>query len=316
MQLDFKKFCTEVEKLFNKLKKNSKGNNADYIGELANIDPDLFSISLCSINGDEYSIGDSDFLYTMQSTSKPLSYCFALEALGEKKLHKYVGKEPSGKEFNDISFGKSGLPHNPMINMGAIVILSMLKSISSTNSSNQEIFAKWNKLLDEHDFSYDKNVYLSEKTTANRNYALAYFLQERNALYGKHNIEKLLNLYFRTCSITTDTRIHARLAAILANAGTSPFNNKIIFSKNTTQDCLSLMFSCGLYDYSGEFAFNVGLPAKSGVSGAIILVIPNVMGIAIFSPRLDQFGNSVRGVEFCKQISKKFGLNIFNNFWR
>jgi glutaminase len=171
----------------------------------------------------------------------------------------------------------------------------------------------WDALCGGKAVNFNNSVYLSERQTADRNFALAYFMREKNAFPEKTNLTETLEFYFQCCSIESTTYDLSLAAATLANAGTNPMTGDVIFKSSTVQNCLSLMLSCGMYDFSGEFAFKIGLPAKSGVSGALMLVIPNVMGISIWSPRLDELGNTVRGVEFCERLVERFSFHQYDS---
>jgi glutaminase len=174
------------------------------------------------------------------------------------------------------------------------------------------VTSAWSRLSGGRRIGFDNAVYLSERETAYRNFSLAYEMQRSEAFRPGVDLQQTLEFYFQNCSIDVDAEILATAAASLANAGTCPLTDDQVFSPDTVRNCLSLMASCGMYDFSGEFAFTIGLPAKSGVSGGVMLVIPGVMGISIWSPRLDEHGNSVRGIEFCKRLVAKYNLHVFD----
>jgi glutaminase len=200
-----------------------------------------------------------------------------------------------------------------MINAGAMMSCSLIDRKNNIADRFDRVNKTWKALCGGKDVSFNNSVYLSERQTADRNFALAYFMREKNAFPENTNLEETLEFYFQCCSIESRTYDLSVAAATLANAGTNPLSGDVIFKSSTVQNCLSLMLSCGMYDFSGEFAFKIGLPAKSGVSGALMLVIPNVMGISIWSPRLDEVGNSVRGVEFCKRLVEKFSFHQYDS---
>ncbi len=270
-------------------------------------------MSVTSIDGQHAAFGDSDTPYCVQSSCKPINYAIALEERGEEFVHRHVGREPSGRSFNELALNARGLPHNPMINAGAIMSCSMIKPKAPLADRFDHVMNIWKRLSGGVAPGFNNPVFLSEKATADRNFALAYFMQEKGAFPKGTNILETLDFYFQACSIEVTARRMSVIAATLANAGVCPITNDRIFSNDTVKNCLSLMYSCGMYDFSGEFAFTIGLPAKSGVSGALMVVVPQVMGFAIWSPRLDALGNSVRGVEFCRELVKRFSLHNYDS---
>ena len=309
---ELENFLTDIHQNIQKI---NKGNVANYIPELGKVNPDLFGISVCTSSGKIIEIGNTDIDFCLQSTSKPFSYCIAREKLGRNKVHSHVGYEPSGQAFNAFVLNKQGLPHNPMINAGAIMIASLLEP-------DKEPSERFNLIKDSYSniagnlgkIGFDNSVFLSEKQHADRNMSLAYYMRENgafNGLISPNKIQEHLDLYFQCCSILINCKIGAIMCATLANGGICPITNKKIFNIDTIKDCLTLMYGCGMYDYSGQFAFEIGLPAKSGVSGCIMLVIPNKMGVCIWSPPLDEQGNSVRGIKVCEEIVEKYNYHIF-----
>jgi len=306
-----------LKEIYEIVKKNNNGKVADYIPELGKVNPDLFGISVCTVDGQFYEIGDTHLDFCLQSTSKPYSYCIARELLGRDKVHSHVGYEPSGQAFNAFILNKQGLPHNPLINAGAIMIASLLGSDKEPAERFNLVKDYLNKMSGNiGKISFDNSVFLSERQHADRNVSLAYYMRE-NGAFGEHispsKIQENLDLYFQCCSILINCKIGSAMVATLANGGTCPITGEDIFSSDTIRDCLTLMYGCGMYDFSGQFAFEIGLPAKSGVSGCIMVVIPNVMGICIWAPRLDDIGNSIKGIEVCRELSKRNNYHIFHN---
>eukprot|EP00008_Paramoeba_atlantica_P014749 CAMPEP_0201475796 /NCGR_PEP_ID=MMETSP0151_2-20130828/1157_1 /ASSEMBLY_ACC=CAM_ASM_000257 /TAXON_ID=200890 /ORGANISM="Paramoeba atlantica, Strain 621/1 / CCAP 1560/9" /LENGTH=511 /DNA_ID=CAMNT_0047855991 /DNA_START=92 /DNA_END=1627 /DNA_ORIENTATION=- len=313
---DFAAFSKGLGDIATETEKNSTGQNASYIPQLAEVDPEQFAVSLLTIDGQYWSVGETDATYTVQSTSKPISYCIVRELVGQEKVTKHVGQEPSGLAFNAFALDKFSRPHNPMINLGAIMACSLLKPLEEQAARFDYVTKIWSELAGSR-VSFDNATYLSEFEHADRNYSLAYMAKDAGAfdsdVKSHSDITKQLQFYFMCCSVLVNTEQAAIIAATLANGGTNPLTGKKIFSSETVRDCLSLMFSCGMYDYSGQFAFHIGLPAKSGVSGVVFLVVPDVFGIAVWSPRLDSFGNSVRGVEFCTRLTEKYPFHMFDS---
>jgi len=306
-----------IEEIYNELKDKSGGKVANYIPQLEKMNADLFGISVCTVNGDIINVGDYNVDFCLQSCSKPLSYCLVREKLGREKVHSHVGYEPSGREFNAHVLNKNGLPHNPMINAGAMMISSLLHPKNDPSERFEYILKSFEKISGNiGKIGFDNSVFLSEAQHADRNLSLAYYMRENKAYDGKMSSNEMrqhLDLYFQTCSITINTKIGSVICSTLANGGVCPITNEKIFSKATIRDCLTLMYNCGMYDFSGQFAFEIGLPAKSGVSGCIFLVIPNVAGICIFSPPLDDIGNSFKGIQVCKKLGEKLNYHIFDN---
>ena len=305
-----------IEKIFENIKNIKGGKIADYIPELACVDPNMFGISVCDVNGNIYNFGDYDKYFCLQSCSKPLSYCIAYDEIGKEELHKCVGYEPSGQAFNAFILNKKGLPHNPMINSGAIMVASQIGKKQEPGKRFNILKENYSKLAGNRKIGFDNSVFLSEQHHADRNISLAYYMRENGAFHEQlfpNEISENLNLYFQQCSTTVTCEMGAVISATLANGGLCPTSEEQVISENSVKDCLTLMYGCGMYDYSGEFAFEIGLPAKSGVSGCILLVVPNMMGICIWSPPLDEQGNSFKGIEFCKQLNKELNLHIFHN---
>ncbi|MEN0004103.1 MAG: glutaminase A [Bacteroidota bacterium] len=284
--------------------------------QLARVNPEQWAVSVCTVDGQRFSIGDTQTQFCLQSTCKPINYCIALENNGIDTVHKHVGREPSGRSFNELSLNHKGLPHNPLINAGAIMGVSLIKPEETIADRFEYISDTWTRLCANKKVNFNNAVYLSERGTADRNFALAYFMREHKAFPEATDLIETLELYFQCCSIESKTSDVAIAAATMANAGVNPLTGERIFTEKTVQHCMSLMLSCGMYDFSGEFAFNIGLPAKSGVSGALFLVVPNVLGMSIWSPRLDKLGNSVRGVEFCERLVEKFNFHNYDSLNR
>lgn len=314
---DFAAFCAELKNIYDEVMPIRTGGVATYIPQLMRVNPEQFGVSICTIDGQLYSIGDAKTYFCVQSGCKPINYCLIQNEHGEEIVHRYIGKEPSGHGFNVISLNSQNLPHNPLINAGAIMACSLLKSALDSADRFDYVMNVWETLCG-HVVTprFNNAVYLSEKMTADRNYAIGHFIREKNVFPPNTNLTEILEFYFQCCSIEMTTEAMAVVAGTLANAGVCPVTNEVIFSPDTVKNCLSLMSSCGMYDFSGEFAFEIGLPAKSGVSGVLYVVVPNVMGLCIWSPRLDAIGNSVRGISFCRELVKRFNFHIYDSLVR
>ncbi len=309
---DFKRFCSQIKEIYQKTRSNAEGHVADYIYQLAKIDPDKYGVSICTVDGQQFCFGNSNEYFSIQSTFKPITYCMALEELGKDVVHQHIGREPSGQSFNEITLDSQGRPHNPMVNAGAIMASSLIRPSATAAERFELVMKTWKSLSGKDIPIFNNSIYLSEKNSSDRNFALAYFMRERNTFPTDTDILQTLDFYFQCCSIDMTCESMAVAAGTLAASGINPLTGRRIFRPEVIKHCLSLMYSCGMYNYSGEFAFTVGLPAKSGVGGGMIVAIPNLMGICIWSPPLDPQGNSVRGVAFCKELVKRFHFHTYD----
>lgn len=261
---DFHDFCERLADIFDAARRNVGGEVASYIPQLARVDPDAFALAVCTVDGQQFTMGNPD-AYCVQSTCRPINYAIALEALGPEKVHAHVGREPSGRSFNELTLNSEGLPHNPMINAGAIMCASLIGANLTPADRFDTVIRTWRALAGGRDVGFENTVFLSERDTADRNFALAYFMRENGAFPQGTDLHATLDLYFQCCSITVNASTIAVIACAFANGGICPLTNERVFSNATVKSCLSLMASCGMYDFSGEYAFAVGLPAKSGV---------------------------------------------------
>ncbi|XP_035737918.1 glutaminase kidney isoform, mitochondrial-like isoform X8 [Vespa mandarinia] len=314
---DWQGFTKHIEDFYWKCKSNTEGKVASYIPQLARMSPDYWGVSVCTIDGQRFSIGDTSIPFTLQSCSKPLTYAIALDRLGQEVVHQYVGQEPSGRNFNELVLDYNKKPHNPMINAGAILVCSLLKSLIKPEMTLAEKFDftmnYFKRLAGDENFGFNNAVFLSEREAADRNYALGFYMREHKCYPDKTNLREIMDFYFQCCSMEANCETMAVMAATLANGGICPITEEKVLKPDSVRDVLSLMHSCGMYDYSGQFAFKVGIPAKSGVSGSLLVVIPNVMGICTWSPPLDLLGNSCRGVQFCEELVTEFNFHRYDN---
>lgn len=296
-----------ITELYNKHKDNHEGQLATYIPELGRADPRRFAIAIATSDGFVYEIGDTENAFSIQSISKPLVYGLALEDRGLPYVLTRIGVEPSGDPFNSIAFDeRHNRPFNPMVNAGAIAAVSLVagRDTETRFSRILNIFEKFTG----REPKLDLGVYTSESTTGHRNRAIAYL--ELNAGMMEGDVDEHLTLYFRQCSLLVTARDLAIAGATLANDGINPLTGARALRREHVRAVLSVMSSCGMYDYAGEWQFDVGLPAKSGVSGGIMGVLPGQLGIGIYSPLLDPVGNSVRGVKVCEDLSRRFRLHF------
>lgn len=309
---DFPTFADDMRALYDAALLHRGGAVADYIPQLGRVEPEQFGVALCTTEGQRWSVGEAAVDFCVQSCCKPINYCLALEEHGEDVVHQYIGREPSGHGFNELKLNAEGKPHNPMINAGAIMGCSLLRPHLQTADRFDYLMEKWRALTGGTKAGFSNPTYLSERATADRNFALGYHMQERKAFPAGTNLVETLEFYFQCCSIEQTCESMSVVAATLANGGVCPLTGARLLKPRTVQNCLSLMSSCGMYDFSGEFAFTIGLPAKSGVAGAVMVVVPNVMGFVTWSPRLDKLGNSVRGIAFCRGLVEKFNFHNYD----
>lgn len=321
---DWDTFTNSICSIYENTKNNNEGVIANYIPQLAHVDPNLYAISICSIDGQIYNIGDYDIYFCVQSCSKPITYLIACDLKDNTYVHNFVGTEPSGRNFNELCLNTDNIPHNPLINSGAIMCASLIDYEDSLANRFDKIIRYWSKLAGDTKINFSTSVYLSERTSADRNNCLAYMMQEKNAFsngisdkykrrWNNTDLSNTLDFYFQCCSIEINSTQASIIASTLANGGICPISNERVFSNEIVKNALSLMSSCGMYDYSGEWAYKIGLPSKSGVSGIIITIIPEVMGIATFSPKLDELGNSSKGILFFKELSKIYSFHVYDN---
>ena len=299
---------TTLAQLYDRFKDVRDGKVADYITELAKADPEWFGISMTTANGDSFEAGDSGQFFSIQSLSKPFVFGLALEDHGRDGVLRRVGVEPSGEAFNSIELDEaSNRLFNPMVNAGAIATTDLIlgRDFPERVTRMLEMFGRYTGRV----MHIDNAVFMSERLTGHRNRAIAHLM--RNFGMVGDRFEDSLELYFQQCSVLVTGRDLAVMAATLANGGVNPITGMRAVQAEFVKDILSVMLSCGMYDYAGEWAYRVGLPAKSGVSGGVLAVVPGRLGIGVFSPRLDAKGNSVRGVGACQELSQRFGLHAF-----
>lgn len=286
------------------------GKLADYIPELTKANPDWFGVCVVTAGGQVFEVGDAERSFTIQSISKPFVYGLALTDYGRDDTLSKIGVEPSGDVFNSIVLEQhSKRPHNPMINAGAIAAASLVKGEGAAERLDHilDMFQRYAG----HPVNVDMAVFTSERATGHRNRAIAYLMLNFGMIDAR--VDEALDLYFKQCAVLVTCRDLAVMAATLANQGVNPITGERAIAAEYVRDVLSVMYTCGMYDYAGEWAYRVGLPAKSGVGGGILAVVPGQAGIGVFSPLLDVHGNSVRGIRVCEELSKRFGLHVFDS---
>lgn len=287
---------------------DESGALADYIPELAHANPDRFGVALATVDGAVYCTGDTESVFTIQSISKPFVYALALRDRGFEAVLEKIDVEPSGDAYNELSLeGGTGRPFNPMINAGALATHVLIEPDGDVESRFEVILAGLSAFAGRQ-LEVDDAVYNSEVRTAFRNRALANMLRS----FDGFEIEPVdvVRGYTRQCAVLVTTRDLAIMAATLANGGTSPVTGDQVVSPRIVRQVLSVMATCGMYNSAGDWLSTVGIPAKSGVSGGILGVLPGQSGLATFSPRLDEHGNSVRGVMAFDRFSEQMDLHL------
>ncbi|KAM4588294.1 glutaminase 2b isoform 2-T2 [Odontesthes bonariensis] len=310
---EFDVFVQKIDEIYKAVQNQKDGKVANYIPQLAKFSPELWGVSLCTVDGQRHSVGDTKQPFCLQSCVKPLQYAVAVHEAGTEKVHTYVGMEPSGLKFNVLSLDDEDKPHNPMVNAGAILISSLIKPHSNKAEKFDYVMEFVKKMAGQEYVAFSNATFQSEKETGDRNFAIGYYMKEKKCFPPRADMIDALDFYFQLCSIEVTCESGSIMAATLANGGICPITGERVLSAEAVRNTLSLMHSCGMYDFSGQMAFHVGLPAKSGVSGAILLVIPNVMGVMCWSPPLDRVGNSVRGIHFCQELVSQFNFHNYDN---
>ena len=310
----FRDSCSTLHERYGHLE---QGRVADYIPELTRGDPDRFAVEAMTVDGRGTRVGDADELFTVQSISKLVVYGLALERHGRDAVLARVGVAPTGERFNSVELDEDRpAAPNPMVNAGAIAVTDLIDAGSGSGSRSDSGSGRLGSILD--GFArflgrrpvIDEAVWASERATGNRNRAIAYLLLSRGIVTDR--VEETLDLYFAQCSVLVNVHDLALIGATLANRGVHPVSGEQVLPAELTRDLLTVALTCGMYDYAGEWAYSVGIPAKSGVSGGILGIVPGAGGIATFSPRLDEYGNSVRGLAVFEELSAEFGMHLFD----
>jgi glutaminase len=299
-----------VKEAYNKFRSDTDGKNADYIPELAHVDSKLFGIAIVTADNQVVTVGDVDYAFSIQSISKVFTLALAMEELGADRVFDRIGSEPTGRPFNSVEAVVDMKTHtgNPLVNAGAIATASL---ISGPNKD-----AKWNKILAFYSKAAGEKlevidkVYQSEAATNTGNKALAALLLKYERIYSDP-LEAVDN-YTKQCSVGVTAKQLAVMGATLANFGVNPVTGEKVINRENVPEILSAMTMAGLYDGSGGWAWHVGLPAKSGVGGGIVAVVPGKGAIAVFAPRLDEAGNSVKAQKVIAYVADKLGINIYS----
>ena len=287
-----------------------RGKVADYIPQLAAIDPNQFGISVALPTGEVFSAGDAKTLFSIQSISKVFSLTVALGKMGDA-IWANVGREPSGDPFNSIIQleHEHGIPRNPFINAGAIAVVDAIMMGHEPKETLAEILRFVRFIANDDTIAIDEKVALSELATGHRNSSLAHFMASCGRM--KHSIEKVLGVYYHQCSISMDCEQLAKSGLFLVSGGVNESTGQRVISEQRARRINSLMMMCGHYDGSGEFAYRVGLPGKSGVGGGILAIAPGIASIAVWSPGLDRIGNSKLGTKALDMLVKRTSWSVF-----
>ena len=288
--------------------KDDSGEVASYIPELALADPNHFGIAATTVDGFVYEVGDSTVEFTIQSISKAFVFALALNELGAERVEAVVGVEPSGDAFNSIRLGADNRPFNPMVNAGAIACVGLICE-SDADGAFERVRTTLSQFAGRR-LEVDEPTFRSERESGDRNRAIAYLLRNHGVLQG--DVDKVLDVYFRQCSLRVSARDLSVMAATLANKGRNPLTGDQVASSYAVARTLSVMTSSGMYDSAGGWVYRVGIPAKSGVGGGIVAALPSQLGLGTYSPRIDEQGNSVRGLRTCEALSTHFGLHMLN----
>ncbi|MDL2231668.1 glutaminase [Porphyromonadaceae bacterium OttesenSCG-928-L07] len=285
-----------------------KGKVADYIPALADVDPKQYGIAIATVDGKIFGVGDYQTKFSIQSISKVFTLSMVVRHIGHE-LWRYVGREPSGTPFNSLVQleQEEGIPRNPFINAGALVVTDKLMELY--DRPKEAILDFVRKAAGTDSIFYDENIATSELEHADRNRALGYFMKSFANI--RNNVEALVDLYCNHCSIAMNCEELAKSFLFLANHGINPHNQESILSVSRAKRLSALMLTCGFYDESGDFAFRVGMPGKSGVGGGIVAIIPGKLTIAVWSPELNKYGNSFMGIETLERFTTDIGISIF-----
>lgn len=280
-----------------------------YPPEEAGEESKRFAICLARCDGEPYGVGDQEASFPLQSLSKIFAYALALADWGRERVLSRVGVEPSGDAFHSIVFDeRNNRPFNPMVNAGALVTSDLVKG-SSPEEKLERILTCLRLFAGNDSIDVDRNTFRDEMRRADGNRAVAYLMRDRKMIDG--DVEGILALYLQQCSVHVTCRDLAAMAATLANGCVNPFTGERVLPLARVRDVLSVLYTCGMYDAAGQWAYDVGVPAKSGVSGGILAVVPGKGGIGVYSPGLDAYGNSARGVRVCREMSENLGLHVF-----
>lgn len=314
-------FCDDVGKLFHSLAGCMEGKLSPTSDTYLRANPKRWGMALCSTTGQQLLLGDYDVPFCVDACGKIVMYLIALDLLGATPVHQYVGKEPNGRNFNDLALNKNTRPHNPVLNAGTMMIGTLIMPGSSMSERFAYVRSVWEKLVGGTPVGFDNETYLARLDKGMRCWTLAYMMADSSAFpaHVKHSssaLTEIVEFFFMVTSLTASAQQLAIASATLANGGVNPITGVRVFKRLHVQNGLSIMGSCGLYDHSGEFIFNVGMPAKSGASGGLMAVDPQTMGICTWSPLIDEQGISIRGVKLMRLLSERYNFHVYDTLVR
>ncbi|KAL1130744.1 hypothetical protein AAG570_011985 [Ranatra chinensis] len=316
---DFQEFKAKVEELYKRQLSNFSGDvHCKNVPEADRREPTPWGVKIWTVDGQTLGIGDCEAPFAIQSCGKPFLYGLALDLLGSDAVHELIGWEPSNFHQDDIALDSKNRPHNPFTNAGSIIVCSLLQRVGlkdMSHSQEHDYIAQYLKDLSGGGVvRFNNSVFILERERGDQNRAIAYYLASLGIIpTTTHHITRCTQLHFEMCSMDVTCNSLGMMGCTLANSGMCPTTSKRVLKPDTVKSVLSVMESCGMYNYSGNFLFEVGLPAKAGASGGILMVVPGVLGIATFSLRLDKMGNSARGLSFLKEFAEKFRYHPFDD---
>lgn len=285
------------------------GEPADYLRDVQGPDINAFAAALCTTQGEVTGVGNHDRLLALQSVSKAFTYAVALQERGLDRVLAFIGVEPSGEAFNELSQHDDGRPFNPLINAGAIMAQALVPG--ETLEEREALLLDRYAALAGAPLAVSEEVLAAEQVRADRNFALAHMLASSGML--SHDPHEVVQGYLRQCSVEVTTTQLAVMGATFAGGGRNPVTGERVFDERVVQQTLSVMLTCGMYDASGTWVSQIGIPAKSGVSGAMLGVVPGALGLATWSPRLDSYGNSIRGLDLFRRLSDRWDLHVLRH---
>ncbi len=311
-EISFEQLHELASSVYNEVKENKDGKNADYIPYLDNIDSELYGLAIVTEDARTITLGDSDYCFGVESVSKVFTAILAMRQHGAQKILEDIGADATGLPFNSIMaiLLENSHPSTPLVNSGAIAAVSMVEPMGDSNAKWKAITEIFDQMCGSHTKLIEE-LYESESKTNFNNRSIAWLLKRFERIYD--NPEMALDLYTRQCSIGISTLQLASAAATIAFEGFNPISGKSVFEKKLSPKIISLMATVGFYEHTGNGMYECGMAAKTGVGGGIMAVAPGQFGIAAFSPRLDGSGNSVRAQATIKMIANRLGVNIFGN---
>lgn len=303
------KFFHDVKNIHESCADNVSGTISERVSMLHKNNRDYWAVAICTSNGQRQCYGTERISFPLQESAHPINYCLATEQYDTATVHDHIGFNPSNRCAGQEIFSA---PYNPFTETGSLLVNALLCPVTAPADRFNELMKLWQQLVGGSSLGYSNSIYLSNKTSANSAHAGGYLMKEAGIFPDNINVTDAVDFLIQNHSMTVTTEQLAVAAATLANGGLCPLSGENVFSVETVRNCLSIMVNCGLGQYSGEFAFRFGLPAKSSVSGSIMISIPNTMGICLYSPRLNDNGHSARGIEFIQKFCNKYFVHTLH----